>query len=104
MGLLHYMGLFPRTQSKAGWLHAGIFYETECLENYGAHLLVVMADVYNIYIRLRLSDMIMQKECFSISLSSTIISSVITHLLVTVLICKIIFLSYIVFDNHFRAT
>ena len=79
------------TQSKAGSLHAGLFYDTECFENYGAHLLVVMADVYNIYLRLRLSDVILQKECFSISLSSTIILSDVTHLLVIVLICKIMF-------------
>ena len=38
--------------SKAGKLHAGMFYETECLENYVVHLLVVMADVYSIYFRM----------------------------------------------------
>ena len=48
-----------RTQFKAGRLHVGIFYETECLENSGAHLLVVLADVYNIYLRLRLSGLIL---------------------------------------------
>ena len=50
------------TQSKTGRLHAGIFYEAECLENSGTQLLVVMADIYNIYLRLWLSDVILQKE------------------------------------------
>ena len=69
---LREIGISPgRTQSKAGRLHAGVFYQPECLENYGAHLLMVMADVYNIYLRLRVSDVILQKEYFSISVSST---------------------------------
>ena len=50
-------------------------HETECLENCDAYLLVVMKDVYitlyHIYLRLRLSDVILQKNYYSISISST---------------------------------
>ena len=53
-----------------------------------------MKDVYNIYLGLRLSNVILQKD-FSISLSSTIHLSDVTHVLVNISICKIMFLSYI---------
>ena len=44
-----------------------------------AQLMVVMADVYNNYLRLRLSDVIFKKESFSKKVSSTIPSTAVTH-------------------------